>query len=400
TEPYDQKPAIAVSGSDIYVAWLRLHVPSDTSWLLTYDAMQVNVAQASGGSWVSVAGSYEPLGISSAAAGGEERASEIDMIINPNSGYPMVSWVAGSVSNSIFLKEYDGSAWVGVDNSDVAPGIPTISGSHSKASLAADSFGSPAVAFANQGDDGTNYVYTFMVDPSNPPAPPLFGGLKVARAETNGGNFVYLEWQDAQPPYTSEIYTNITYHIYRSTRTSWVFADTPIFSEDDVFVSGVYLGSTTIPVSATTNSFLWPVPAADLNKVWGFGVRAESPFNGLIDSNPSIRYAGVSNFVGVSDLPNNDTDGDGLDNAVDPNPTNPDADGDGLNDGHELQLGLDPLVVNVLRDEVLTGNDVSFEGANAWTHTSPLDLWHMTTAEPGSASDHSGPTSFRCAKDV
>ncbi len=409
--PYASQPSLAVYGNTVYVAWKGLHV-GDIDWLMLYQSSQVRALQTTigSGSWSGMGDSNTPEGLSRAPAGGEHRPSSISIDVNPSTGRPMVSWVAGSVSNAIYLRAWDGASWAEIDGSATGNGIPNEAGSFSAASLAVDDYGFPAVVFANADEQGTNTLKTYMVVPSDPPAPPLFGGVKVARAETNGGDFVYLEWSDAEPPYVTETYTSVRYNVYQSTRTSWVFAGTPSYSEDDVFGSGsVFLGSTNIPIAALTNSFLWPVPASDLNRVWGFGVRAVSPNTGMEDENKSIRYAGVSNFVASSALPTNDTDGDGLDDIVDPAPNDPDANDNGVSDGDERQAGYtDAEIVapNVLYDDVLAGDDVNFTGGEGgWTHTSAIDLWHRTQADPDPPTgtrmhEHTAPWSFRCAKNV
>ncbi|NJN92881.1 MAG: hypothetical protein HC875_01690 [Anaerolineales bacterium] len=92
-----------------------------------------------------------------------------------------------------------------------------------------------------------------------------------------------------------------------------------------------------------------------------------------------------------------DTDGDGLADENDPNPTNPDTDGDGLPDGWEVDHGSDPTVNN--------GSDLDNDGlsnADEFVHsTDPLnpdtdgdglpDGWEVSTGlDPNDDADDNG----------
>lgn len=399
--PFAEKPEIAVApGGTVYLAWRQYHIDNDIAWLMANDVIQLNVVQTTGGSWTGVGTSYSPLGISSAVAGGSERPSSISIDVNPTTGYPVVAWQAGDTNNAIFLKSWNGTSWDGIDGSSVSNGISSVGGDFSTPAMTIDSWGRPAVVFLNTLTNGAVALYTYKVVGEEPP---VFDGIGLVQGTANQ---VLLYWNDAVSPDPTVTYTSVTYSIYRSVEFSWNFAQTPSYTADQVFDNGILLATVTIPIAQATNLYTYSVIAADINKVWGFGVRAEH--NGFVEANETIRYGGASNLVTIAPLPDYDKDNDGIDDVNDVSPNDGDGNDNEVSDGDELQAGWpDTTTIRVLYDDMLLGATNNFETPVAnWTHTSTRDLWHRTTADPDPPTNavtelfaHSTNYSFRCAKN-
>ncbi len=371
--PYAEKPVVTVDNNGtVYVAWRQY-------WLgdyMNYDVMQVYVAQSSGGSWVGLGGSYSSNGISAARSGGADKPADITISMGSNN-WPMVCWQAGETNTtSILLKQWNGSVWMGLDGSDLSPGVGGLGGLNLSPFMESDPWGRPAVSLGYSDDNGV-LLKVFKITGASRP---IFNGLNSAYGTTQA--WISLSWNTATSAEPPSSFSNITYHIYRSQQSTAIYEGRPVLGEADVFSYEV--ASMTVPVGVTSLFWTNTLSAAEVDRWWGYGVRAE--INNMMDNNVVIKYACASNIVPFLSMPVTDTDGDGLDDIAyggsDQNPTNADINANGVRDGDEVQLGYDPsanngpLVSNIFYE--------TFEDANYlnWGHPSTLDLWHRTLVDP------------------
>jgi len=151
-ESYDPSAAISATGQ-IYVAWITSD-PSTGSW-------GVSVRQLAGGAWNELAGSATGNGIATAG-----QFSYDAHIAYSSVGFPVVAWErsdVGTITTHIYLRRFDGVAWCELGGS--ASGLGVTGGPVCEFSIALDRNDNPVVAWRSgcasplDADQGTNEVY-------------------------------------------------------------------------------------------------------------------------------------------------------------------------------------------------------------------------------------------------
>lgn len=319
--PYSYSPKLAAGpNGEIYLAWVQTPNGAGTNYYF-----QVNVAKYQGGVWSQLGGSTNYPGIS-------QNFSTTNRPYTPSisvgrNGDVYVGWAGGAADeNSILVKKWNGSQWVGVAGAGVPPGVAFTKGVSATPIMTSDSNGVPYVAFANEGVAGSE-VMTYAL--SSDRTAPQFQGLITAVGSTNGS--VQLGWLAA-----TDYSTNIIYRIYRTS------SSVPCGSLAACDPAAVFSNL----IATVTNVLSFNVTGLVNGQVYCFGVRAVDE-NGQSDANTVTRSAGPVASGAADD------DGDCLNNQNEQlagsEPCVKDTDGDGMWDGWEW---------------VFSTNNPSFVGTN------------------------------------
>ncbi|MBP7829734.1 MAG: S8 family serine peptidase [Kiritimatiellae bacterium] len=453
-----QYPKLAAgTGGSIYLTWVETY-GSDP---LPYLSQQVYASRYSGGSWSAISGSTTFPGISAATSGIPRRPS---IAVSP-AGTVFVTWAGGTnLLNSVYVKRAQGGGWVGVAGAGEPPGVALVGGVSFTPVSVTDSKGVPIVVYENTGS-GESEVLGFKLVADT--APPIFGGLLTAEGGTN--NNVALGWNAGADNFSTNIYYHIyrgtnawdcwetpmcpagevfgnliavVTNTTAFTVTNLTNYKTYCFGVRAMDDSG-FMDSNTVTRSAGPTQ---PgVDCLDLDSDsdgmpdhWEIlhGFDPFNPADAALDADGD-GLTNLEEYVLGTHPRHVDSDGDGLTDGAEvlthqTDPTKADSDGDGLDDGFELAIGTDPRSADSNANGVSDGDifQLGYDTpADAWTNLNiylaetfetssrtnwahsapnaylPLDLWHLSTAEPGtnagirSMDDHTPSNSYRLAYD-
>ncbi|MBI3856670.1 MAG: hypothetical protein HY293_13365 [Planctomycetes bacterium] len=120
----------------------------------TPGATEIYLRRWNGSAWVELAGSASGGGISANAGSSASPSLALDA-----SGNPVVAWSdATPGTTEIYLKRWNGSAWVQLGGSATAGGVSSTTGSSDSPSLALDASGNPVVAWRDT-TPGNSEIY-------------------------------------------------------------------------------------------------------------------------------------------------------------------------------------------------------------------------------------------------
>jgi len=453
-----QYPKLAAGpGGTIYLTWVETYGANP----LPYVSQQVFASRYSGGSWSAINGSMTFPGISATTSGIPRRPS---IAVSP-AGTAYVTWAGGTnENNAIFVKRAEGGGWAGVAGAGELPGVALNGGVSRTPGIVTDSKGVPVVAYENTGS-GTEEVlgYKLVADTT----PPIFAGLATAVGGTN--NNVTLGWNVAADNFSSNIYYHVYRGTngWDCWETPMCPAGEVFGNLIAVVTNGTSFSVTGL-VSYKTYCFGVRAMDQSLFMESNIVTRSAGPTQSGVDcldrdsdgdgmpdhwevlhnfdpNNPADAALdadgdGLTNleeYVLGTHPRHADSDGDGLDDGVEVNvhqtdPTKADSDGDGLDDGAELSLATDPRNADSNTNGVSDGDVFqlgydnpaaavtnlniylaeSFETSSRtnWAHSAPnaylpLDLWHLSSAEPVAGSgiltmdDHTPSNAYRVAYD-
>ncbi len=125
------------------------------AWVdITSTPAQIFYRQWNGSAWAELGGSGSGSGASNSATAVSSGWVDVD-----SAGQPVVAWAAtGTGSTEIFLRRWNGSAWIGIGGSDTGGGVSNSLGASSAPIVRVDSAGLPQVAW-NDSSGGAASVY-------------------------------------------------------------------------------------------------------------------------------------------------------------------------------------------------------------------------------------------------